>query len=145
MTDILIEVPGKPIAKARPKIVTKSRTGKPFKYPIAVNKQTKIEKVWMSEMRSQIHGHIMFKGAVDMKMIFVMPIPKGWPKYRVKQVEEGKRIPHEKKPDIDNLIKFPMDLMNELVFKDDRQIVNLSACKYYGIEPKTVISVKEVN
>ena len=133
MMDILIEIPGRPVAKARPKFVTKSRTGKPFKFPMAVNKQRKIEEEYRKEINQQMHGQIMLKGPVDMKMIFVMPIPKSWPKYRVKEIEGGKKIPHEKKPDLENLVKFVPDVMNGLVFKDDRQIAHIDAGKYYGI------------
>ena len=38
------------------------------------------------------------------------------------------------KADIDNLCKFYIDSMNGVFYKDDAQIVSLSACKVWGSE-----------
>ena len=47
--------------------------------------------------------------------------------------------------DIDNLVKFVMDALNEKAFIDDRQVVALSACKLYANDtPKTEIRLERV-
>lgn len=48
------------------------------------------------------------------------------------------------KPDLDNYIKFYLDVMNGLVYNDDNQVCQLYARKIYSGEPKTVISVSEI-
>ena len=46
-----------------------------------------------------------------------------------------------KKPDIDNLVKFYLDCSNGILFPDDRMIIQLQASKIYSKEPKTIITV----
>lgn len=49
-----------------------------------------------------------------------------------------------KRPDIDNLVKSIFDGLNEVAFKDDAQIVDLSATKNYGDEDKIIIEIEEL-
>lgn len=44
------------------------------------------------------------------------------------------------KPDLDNLIKYTLDISNKLVFKDDAQIVSILSEKRYGT-PRTEVKV----
>jgi Holliday junction resolvase RusA-like endonuclease len=48
------------------------------------------------------------------------------------------------KPDIDNLIKFYLDCMNGLVFKDDSQVIKIAARKQYTENPYVMIEIVEV-
>ena len=52
---------------------------------------------------------------------------------------------HTKKPDIDNLIKFLLDSLNGVFFKDDSQVVSIRANKEYvksiKQEAKTIINI----
>lgn len=50
-------------------------------------------------------------------------------------------LPHTKKPDLDNLVKNPMDCMNGIVYEDDRLVTKIFAEKCYGLEPRTEIRV----
>ena len=45
-------------------------------------------------------------------------------------------------PDLDNLAKTPMDIMNELIWYDDAQAYKLSIEKLYSLEEYTKITVK---
>ncbi len=49
-----------------------------------------------------------------------------------------------KRPDIDNLVKTVLDALNGYAFKDDSQIVMLTANKYYGDPPHIDITIMEV-
>ena len=48
------------------------------------------------------------------------------------------------KPDIDNVIKVVCDALNKVAYKDDTQVVEISACKWYGTEPMLRIDIAEV-
>ena len=48
------------------------------------------------------------------------------------------------RPDGDNVIKLIGDALNNIVWRDDSQIVVHSVSKLYGDTPKTVIRVSEV-
>ena len=54
---------------------------------------------------------------------------------------------HTKKPDIDNLVKFVADSFNTHFYKDDSQIVELKAEKYYisqGEQARTEVMIDEL-
>lgn len=50
-----------------------------------------------------------------------------------------------KKPDIDNIIKICLDGLNGLAYKDDSQIVDIRARKWYSEEPRVEITLERVN
>ena len=55
------------------------------------------------------------------------------------------RISHMKKPDIDNLQKFVLDCLNEIVIRDDSQVVEIRARKVYSMKPGTLIRIRPIN
>ncbi len=73
--------------------------------------------------------------AIDLSVWFDLPRPKTLPK----RVTE-----HTKKPDLDNLVKGVKDALKGLVWRDDSQVVRITAVKQYGHEPGVQIIVKEV-
>jgi Holliday junction resolvase RusA-like endonuclease len=52
--------------------------------------------------------------------------------------------PHHYKPDLDNLIKFVLDVGNDILWKDDSCISSIRASKFYGAEPRTELIVMEI-
>jgi len=74
--------------------------------------------------------------------VFHMAIPKHVPK-KLLALHESGALKHEKKPDVDNLIKLYLDCMDGIVFQGD-QCVSLGApVKLYHPYPKTFITVTE--
>ena len=55
-----------------------------------------------------------------------------------------KRIYPVTRPDIDNYVKLVCDALNQYLFEDDSQIVELHAIKAYGTPPRIEIEVSEV-
>ncbi len=49
--------------------------------------------------------------------------------------------PYIKKPDIDNCIKYVMDVLSKIVFYDDNQIYSGVFNKYYSLNPRTEIEI----
>ena len=72
-------------------------------------------------------------GAISLDCAFVFARPKSLPK---------KVIDHTKKPDLDNIIKALKDAMTGIVWKDDAQIVSLTARKEYGDVPGIRVEVR---
>ena len=56
-------------------------------------------------------------------------VPKSWPKYRKLKAEHGLIAPG--KPDADNISKIILDALNDLAYKDDKQISTLKVHKCY--------------
>ena len=96
------------------------------------------EKEIIKEIKKQLPvGFTMIPLNVPVRMEaeFSFGFPKGLPKkYRFKH-------PHIKKKDLDNILKFIMDCMNEVVFEDDRQVYSSQESKYYDEETKTIIRI----
>lgn len=85
------------------------------------------------------NGHrILQDRAIYMDLCVYSPIPRSWSK-RARIEAEGK--PKITKPDMDNVIKLYMDVMNGIIYDDDKQITCLSASKFYSENPRVEISI----
>ncbi len=129
----MFDIPGKPISKSRPRF---ARCGKFVK---TYNPQESEEGKFICLMQSVIKGHRPIPAGIPiyLKVYFYMPIPASMPK---KQRKAG--LPHTKKPDLDNLLKFFKDCANGVLWHDDSQVVYISAHKFYSAEPSTQIKME---
>jgi Holliday junction resolvase RusA-like endonuclease len=139
MSTFTITIPGKPIAKARPRFVRKGN------FVDTYNCQETEEGRFLWECKRQLMaiGWLtpIEKGIpVELLLRFYFPIPKN-EKRLLKRVQTGELVFHVKKPDLDNCIKFILDCFNDFVMSDDSQVVRISALKYYALEPRTGITV----
>jgi Holliday junction resolvase RusA-like endonuclease len=132
---ITIVVPGKPHGKGRPRF-----NGQHVYTPVETrNYETTVGLLAQSEMR----GRTMMEGPVHLDLRAVFQMPKRWsPAMRAKAITGG--IRPLGKPDTDNLIKALADGMNGIVYRDDAQIVSVTATKVYGSEPFVVATIKSV-
>ena len=58
-----------------------------------------------------------------------------------KELAEAEILRPTTKPDADNLAKAITDAMNGVVYADDAQIVELNCGKFYGAEPRVMVTV----
>lgn len=115
----------KPIPLARPR-VTKFGTYNPQKEHV---------KKWKS-LLAQKWPYLPYNGFISIIWDFGMPYPKSLSKRLKKAIEEDSATyPHVKKPDLSNLIKFVEDAMQGIIFVDDKQIIDITAKKYYCKDP----------
>lgn len=75
--------------------------------------------------------------------VFFMPIPKSTTKTKKRHYELCK-IRHEKKPDVDNIIKLYLDCMTGIVFEDDAAVSLGNSLKIYSASPQTVILIHQL-
>tara|TARA_Y100001938_G_C8098468_1_gene439843 strand:+ start:563 stop:910 length:348 start_codon:yes stop_codon:yes gene_type:complete len=84
---------------------------------------------------------LMSKNKVDIdKEIyaeFYIPMPKSWSK---KKKDKFDGLEHEKRPDIDNLVKGVMDAL----FKEDSHVHTIYAKKFWSKTPKIVFIPKDL-
>ena len=128
-----ITIPGKPIAKKRPRFVRRG------KFVGTYNEQETEEGKWVLLARSQVDR--MLEGPVIAFFRFLMPMPKSMSKKHCTLAEAGKYY-HTKKPDLDNLVKFAKDCLNEVAWRDDSHVVKITASKMYAREPRTEIELR---
>lgn len=124
---------GKPQPKERPRVykghgITPTRTK---------NYEAKIAAEWRAIYPKPIEGDIR------VYITFYMPIPISWSKTK-KERAEREIIRPSVRPDIDNLVKIILDGLNGVAFMDDKQVVEITAAKYYSSEPRTAILVEEI-
>ena len=78
------------------------------------------------------------EGALAVRMVAGFPIPASWSK---RKRDEALCAPAACKPDADNLAKV-LDALNEVVFKDDKQVTTLELSKIYSDTPALFIEVR---
>lgn len=128
-----IVVEGSPIAKKRPRF---ARIGKGVR---TYNDQQTEEGRWLWEAQQQIKD--CMEGPLKADFRFYMPIPKSTTK-KARQEMLDKFVPHIKKPDLDNLIKFAKDCLNGVAWRDDSQVYEVLAWKCYDPRPRTEIIIE---
>lgn len=84
------------------------------------------------------------QGPVQVHLFFGLPIPKSATKPRRRQMINGVIVPC-KRPDIDNLAYLVTNAMNEIIYQDDSQIIDLTLSKRYSEVPKIVVKVIELD
>ena len=131
MMEAHLTIPGKPIAKKRPRF---ARRGK---FVTTYNDQETEEGRVLWEIKQQWQRTILI-GHVSVTFLFGLPIPASASKKATEAMLSGTNK-HLKKPDVDNYIKFYLDVMNGMVFKDDSQVWRIKASKVFAKEPCTEI------
>jgi Holliday junction resolvase RusA-like endonuclease len=128
-------IPGKPTPLARPRF-TKHKV---------YDSQTEIkeEAIWHLYMQRNktIHKYPL-DGPLQLDVTFHMPIPKSASK-KLKKNLPG--TPHHKKPDIDNLIKFILDVAQGIIIADDKHVTIINAQKIYSSTPKTTFTLRQLH
>ncbi len=82
--------------------------------------------------------------ALNLNVLFIFPLPKSARKRDIKALEEGKFIPHIKRPDLtDNLMKGLCDALTGTVWSDDSIISSVQTAKCYGLSPKIILSISK--
>ena len=133
------EVVGAPVGKRRPKFSTihgYAQALKPKEDVIYEN----LVKIMFQQAKP--NNYSMFNKPIKMKIEAYFAIPKSFSKVKQSQALEGKLLPLTK-PDADNIAKVICDALNDVAYKDDTQIVELSITKRYAMEPKVKTTLDE--
>jgi Holliday junction resolvase RusA-like endonuclease len=133
-----LEVAGAPIPWMRPG--HRTLTIKDESKTIVYDRQKKEKELARWQLAGQFRRPI-FTTPLLVDLTFHMTIPQSATKKLRTQMLNG-TYQHMHRPDIDNLVKFILDVMNEVVFADDAQIHALYARKVYSLNPCTLIRIK---
>jgi len=122
-----ITIEGDPTPQSRPRF---RRIGKFVStYDTLSKKKKELGEVIKSQIKMK-----PIESPITMMLTFHMPIPKS-----IKGIEENDV--HVKRPDIDNLAKYVLDMLNGIAYKDDNQIFELNLLKTYSKRPRTEIII----
>lgn len=131
-----IFIPGKPKGKQRPRVVR----GHAF-----TPQETKDYELMIANLCRAMHGR-MIDGYVKVFIKAVYLVPKSYAKKRKEQIMRKEILPAIK-PDIDNIIKIVLDGLNGVAYKDDAQVIEVTAKKTYTFiedEEGVYVNVKEL-
>lgn len=136
---ISFTVPGEPVGKGRPRFVR--ATGRTYTPEKTANFETLVK--W--EYHQQVGGRAFEDGAtLGMRVYAYFSIPRSKPKWQQRDMAAGV-IKHTHKPDADNLLKSVADALNRIAFDDDSSIAYVEVKKLYSEEPRTEITIWEMN
>jgi Holliday junction resolvase RusA-like endonuclease len=124
---ISIVIPGTPTTKLRPRF---ARCGNGVK---TYDPQSEDKETTRWQIKARMKGAQPIEGPFALTLLCVFKKPKS-----------KRDVFHITKPDLDNLVKWIGDVGNGVLWVDDKQIVNISASKIYGDEPRTVVTVSRV-
>ncbi|EIS9525898.1 TPA: RusA family crossover junction endodeoxyribonuclease [Clostridioides difficile] len=133
---VFLVIDGEPVGKERPRMnsITK-RTYTPNK---TKNYEDLIKWLYQSKVRHY------FTGYIKMTLRCYYSIAKSNSK-KVKEQKRNNVLRPSKKPDIDNVVKIIADSLNEIAYKDDTQIVEVVASKYYSDKPRVEVELEDIS
>lgn len=138
---VTICLPGPPRGKGRPRFRVVNVPGKPGFVQTYTDAATRDYENDLRVMAKQaMRGRVMFEGPVLVRVIAKMPVPPSWPAWKQRDAI-AQRIRPIGKPDCDNILKV-IDSCNEVVWRDDSQIVSAFVSKVYSDAPALEIEVK---
>ena len=136
MVTYLVE--GNPVGKGRPKFARRGN----FVSTYTPTKTRDYEDLIKDSARQAMGSAEVLETPVTVAIYITVPIPQSYSKKRTEACLSGSERPI-KKPDIDNVAKCFLDAMNEIVYKDDTQVLTLHITKVYGTTGMVEVMVKE--
>lgn len=136
---ITFEIPGEPRGKGRPRF---QRRGD-YVHTYTPDGTARYENL-VAMMYYNAAKNTKLEGPIAMDAYIFFEVPKSKSK-KVRQAMLDGEIMPTIKCDIDNIVKIVLDGLNKVAFDDDKQVVDLTAHKRYSLQPRVIISLKEMN
>lgn len=130
-------IPGPPVGKGRPKF---ARRGK-FVTVYTPDKTASYENLVKMSAAEAMNGQELIDGPVQVSVWLWVTPPASW-SLKKRRDALGHLIFPTTKPDIDNVIKGIFDAMNEIVWKDDKQVIDLAVFKRYSDSARASVTVR---
>lgn len=138
LIEVRFEVPGKPVAKARPRFAN----GMVY----TPDKTHQYEEFVALMYKREYHDYMFPKDSpLRVVMDFYFKPPKSTSKKKYWEMIGGELRPTKRTTgDTDNLEKAILDAGNGVIWPDDSQVVEVTARKFYGEKERTEIYVTEI-
>lgn len=136
-----IEVYGQPQGKQRARVCMRGGFAKAYTPETTASYENLINLSYIQALNGAPSPY--WDKPVRIRIQAIYQIPKSFSKKRTAAALDGLICP-QVKPDIDNVVKIVCDALNKIAYKDDTQVVEIAACKLYGVEPMVRIDIDEV-
>jgi Holliday junction resolvase RusA-like endonuclease len=133
---IAFVIPGTPVGKGRPKFARRGA----FVTTYTPEKTASYENLVKVKAEEAMRGRTIIDGAVAVQICLFVTPPASWSLKKQRAALDHLTMPTAK-PDVDNVIKGIFDAMNEIVFRDDKQVVDLSVQKRYAETARAFVKV----
>lgn len=130
-------IPGQPVGKGRPKFARRGN----FVTTYTPEKTASYENLVKVAAQTAMKGANPLAVAVSAVIVLRVTPPASWSQKKRTAALAGEIRPTSK-PDIDNVIKGIFDAMNDIVFLDDKQVVDLSVRKEYANRAEAIVRVR---
>lgn len=134
-------VPGVPVGKGRPRAARRGAGVVMFTPEKTAGYEALVAAAASNAMR--VEAGPLFTGPLEAALEMRIPIPASWSKAHKAAALAGTELPTSK-PDIDNMAKAILDACNGVVFRDDAQVVMLTATKQFSETPGVRVVIREV-
>jgi Holliday junction resolvase RusA-like endonuclease len=131
---VIIELAGEPKGKARPRFAR--RTGHAY----TPQKTASFEAMLRHEAAVAMGGRPPLEGALRVQVNAYFGVPQSWSAKKRAAALAGAIRP-AKRPDLDNIAKM-LDALNEVVWRDDAQVVSGLIEKLYSDRPRLRVEVE---
>ena len=138
---LCIELLGEAVAQGRPRMTTIN--GHPRAYDPAKSRTYKATLALLASQAMRERKLDLCTDAVALTVIQLKAIPKSMTKKKRQDAMFGTLRPTTK-PDLDNVIKAVMDAFKMVVWRDDSQVVDIRASKFYADAPLIRIIIETV-
>jgi Holliday junction resolvase RusA-like endonuclease len=140
MTPIRVFIPGVPQGKGRARTRVVHANGRAFAAHYTPAKTRTYEGVIATAGSTAMNGAPPMTCPVRLEIVAVVPVPASWPNWKRAAALRGDVLPTTK-PDMDNVEKALLDGFNEVIWKDDVQVVRCVKEKRYGELPGVTVHV----
>jgi len=132
-------IPGNPIAQARPRATRRGN-----KIMMYDPKESREYKEFVALIAKQHAPKNPYEGALQVAINIYRQIPKNTTKKNRALFLKGIKRPVSK-ADTSNYVKGIEDALNGIIYKDDSQIVDLYASKFYSENPRVEVTIKDLS
>lgn len=135
---VMYTVYGEPVGKGRPRFARRGN----FVSTYTPQKTKSYEDEIRMMAKAAMGASEPLETPITVAIYIRVGIPTSFSKQKRKDALSG-FIKPTKKPDLDNVAKCFLDSMNDIVYLDDKQVVNLHVTKVYAETPAVEVMVKE--
>ena len=136
---IVFTIPGTPVGKGRPRFARRDA----FVTTYTPEKTASYENLVKVKAEEAMVGRELIAGAVAVTILLFITPPASWSNKKMLQALNHEIMPTTK-PDVDNIIKGIFDAMNEIVWNDDKQVVDVTIRKRYANTARATVEVRPI-
>jgi Holliday junction resolvase RusA-like endonuclease len=141
--DVVIRLDGEPQGKGRGRATTWSAGNKRRIAIVTPEKTRTYETNLKYAAQQEMNGRAPYTGYIALTVHAFRSIPQSFSKKKHAAALAGVLRP-DVKPDYDNIIK-TLDALNQVVWVDDKQVVDAHILKFYSDRPRLVITVWQLD